>query len=214
MKYTKLFRIEPGSKVDLAEIDAGFTDEHESQERALPEIELQPQDARTAIPDVRGGQALPAGLPSGRDLAGKDGTINHVLSAINSQGCTVTGFKVPTPEEAGHDFLWRYHQHVPRKGQVAIFNRSHYEDVLVQRVHDMVPKEVWSKRYEHINHFEQLLYDSDTHILKFYLHIDPRESSHASSSESTTRNATGRSAMATMRSGLTGTPTPRPSRRR
>ncbi len=176
MKYAKLFRVEPGSKVDLAEIDAGFTDEHESQERALPEIESYSRKMRELqyLMYAEGKRSLLVCL-QGRDAAGKDGTINHVLSAMNPQGCTVTGFKVPTPEEAAHDFLWRYHQHVPRKGQVAIFNRSHYEDVLVQRVHDMVPKEVWSKRYEHINHFERLLYDSDTHILKFYLHIDPRE---------------------------------------
>jgi PPK2 family polyphosphate:nucleotide phosphotransferase len=111
----------------------------------------------------------------GRDAAGKDGTINHVLSAMNPQGCTVTGFKVPSKEEAAHDFLWRYHQHTPGKGQVAIFNRSHYEDVLVVRVHDLVPKKVWFRRYEHINDFEKMLYDNGTHILKFYLHIDPEE---------------------------------------
>ncbi len=87
----------------------------------------------------------------------------------------MTGFKVPSSEEAAHDFLWRYHQHTPAKGQVAIFNRSHYEDVLVQRVHNMVPKNVWSQRYEHINNFEKMLYDNGTHILKFYLHIDSDE---------------------------------------
>jgi PPK2 family polyphosphate:nucleotide phosphotransferase len=82
---------------------------------------------------------------------------------------------VPSKEEAAHDFLWRYHQHTPGKGQVAIFNRSHYEDVLVVRVHDLVPKKVWSQRYEQINAFEQMLADNGTHILKFYLHIDPEE---------------------------------------
>ncbi len=111
----------------------------------------------------------------GRDAAGKDGTINHVLGAMNPQGCTVTGFKVPSKDEAAHDFLWRYHQHTPSKGQVAIFNRSHYEDVLVVRVHDLVPKAVWSKRYAQINDFEKTLADNGTHILKFYLHIDPEE---------------------------------------
>jgi PPK2 family polyphosphate:nucleotide phosphotransferase len=82
---------------------------------------------------------------------------------------------VPSREEAAHDFLWRYHKAVPAKGQVAIFNRSHYEDVLVVRVHNMLPKKIWSKRYEHINNFEQMLYENGTHILKFYLHIDPDE---------------------------------------
>jgi PPK2 family polyphosphate:nucleotide phosphotransferase len=111
----------------------------------------------------------------GRDAAGKDGTINHVLGAMNTQGCSGTGFKVPSQEEAAHDFLWRYHQHTPRRGQVAIFNRSHYEDVLVVRVHDLVPKKVWSRRYELINDFERMLYENGTHILKFYLHIDAEE---------------------------------------
>jgi PPK2 family polyphosphate:nucleotide phosphotransferase len=111
----------------------------------------------------------------GRDAAGKDGTINHVLTAMNPQGCTVTGFKVPSREEAAHDFLWRYHQHTPGRGQVAIFNRSHYEEVLVQRVHNMVPKKVWSRRYGHINDFENILHENGTNILKFYLHIDADE---------------------------------------
>jgi PPK2 family polyphosphate:nucleotide phosphotransferase len=94
---------------------------------------------------------------------------------MNPQGCTVTGFKVPTPEEAAHDFLWRYHKAAPGKGRVAIFNRSHYEDVLVVRVHSLVPKEVWSKRYEQINDFERTLHEGGTDILKFYLHIDADE---------------------------------------
>jgi PPK2 family polyphosphate:nucleotide phosphotransferase len=94
---------------------------------------------------------------------------------MNPQGCSVTGFKVPSKDEAAHDFLWRYHKHTPAKGQVAIFNRSHYEDVLVQRVHEMVPSAVWSKRYDHINAFERMLADNGTHILKFYLHIDSDE---------------------------------------
>ena len=111
----------------------------------------------------------------GRDAAGKDGTINHVLSAMNPQGCTVTGFKVPSAEEAAHDFLWRYHQAMPPKGHVAIFNRSHYEDVLVVRVHNLVPKKIWSQRYQQINDFEKMLSDNGIHILKFYLHIDPDE---------------------------------------
>ena len=153
----------------------------------------------------------------GRDAAGKDGTINHVLGAMNPQGCPVTGFKVPSKEEAAHDFLWRYHKAAPAKGQVAIFNRSHYEDVLVVRVHDLVPKSVWSKRYRHINAFEKMLHDNGTHILKFYLHIDPGEqanSSSGSSSASTTPPVTGRSATATTPSARSGTPTPGHSRTR
>ena len=97
------------------------------------------------------------------------------MTAMNPQGTTVTGFKQPTEEELAHDFLWRVHQHTPGRGQVAIFNRSHYEDVLVVRVHDLVPKSVWSKRYDQINAFEKLLVDSGTTIVKFFLLISPEE---------------------------------------
>jgi PPK2 family polyphosphate:nucleotide phosphotransferase len=109
------------------------------------------------------------------DAAGKDGTISHVLGAMNPQGCRVYGFKTPSTEELAHDFLWRFHQVAPGKGYVAVFNRSHYEDVLVVRVHKLVPKEVWSERYDEINEFERHLSDNGTHILKFHLHIDKEE---------------------------------------
>jgi PPK2 family polyphosphate:nucleotide phosphotransferase len=176
MKYSKMFRVEPGSKVNLAQVDAGFTDTHESHAHALPEIEVFTKKLRELqyLMYAEGQRSLLICL-QGRDAAGKDGTINHVLGAMNPQGCRVTGFKVPSTEEAAHDFLWRYHRAAPARGQVAIFNRSHYEDVLVVRVHALVPKAVWSKRYEHINQFEKLLYDNGTQILKFYLHIDPEE---------------------------------------
>ena len=176
MNYAKQFGVKPGSKVDLGKVDASFTDKHESHEQALPEIETYTQKLHDLqyLMYAEGKRSLLICL-QGRDAAGKDGTINHVLGAMNPQGCTVTGFKVPSKEEADHDFLWRYHQHTPGKGQVAIFNRSHYEDVLVVRVHDLVPKAVWSKRYAQINDFEKTLTDNDTHILKFYLHIDPDE---------------------------------------
>jgi len=176
MNYFKKFVVTPGSKVDLGMVDASFKDQHESHEHALPEIEAYEQKLHDLqyLMYAEGRRSLLICL-QGRDAAGKDGTINHVLGAMNPQGCPVTGFKVPSKEEAAHDFLWRYHQATPAKGQVAIFNRSHYEDVLVQRVHNMVPKNVWSGRYEHINNFEKLLYDNGTHILKFYLHIDPEE---------------------------------------
>ena len=111
----------------------------------------------------------------GLDAAGKDGTIKHFLGAMNPQGCTVTQFRQPSAEEAAHDFLWRVHRATPGRGDVAIFNRSHYEDVLVVRVHDLVPKSVWSLRYERINAFEQELIDHDTQILKFFLHISSEE---------------------------------------
>lgn len=109
------------------------------------------------------------------DTGGKDGTIRHVFEGVNPQGVKVASFKAPTRQELAHDYLWRIHKHTPGKGEIVIFNRSHYEDVLVVRVHDLVPEVVWSKRYEHIAAFEKTLADEGTTILKFYLHIDKDE---------------------------------------
>jgi PPK2 family polyphosphate:nucleotide phosphotransferase len=111
----------------------------------------------------------------GLDTSGKDGTIAHVMASMNPQGCDVASFKVPTPLEAAHDFLWRIHQQTPPKGMITIFNRSHYEDVLVTRVHKLVSDDVVKKRYAHIKNFEQLLADNNTIILKFFLHISKDE---------------------------------------
>ena len=111
----------------------------------------------------------------GRDTSGKDGLIRHLLTHINAQSCNVIPFKVPTKEDLRHDFLWRIHPHAPGRGSMAIFNRSHYEDVLVVRVHNLVPEEAWRRRYDHINAFERLLSDSNTILLKFYLHISKEE---------------------------------------
>jgi|SRR5215469_5051626 len=109
------------------------------------------------------------------DTGGKDGTIRHVMSGVNPQGCRVTSFKVPSAEEREHDFLWRIHKAVPTLGEIGIFNRSHYEDVLVVRVHGLVSKNVWSKRYDQINAFEEYLTKNGVTILKFYLHISKEE---------------------------------------
>jgi PPK2 family polyphosphate:nucleotide phosphotransferase len=111
----------------------------------------------------------------GIDASGKDGTINKVMEAFNPQGCPVTGFKVPSNEELAHDYLWRVHKAVPRKGEIGIFNRSHYEDVLVVRVHNIVPRKVWSGRYDQINAFEKMLTENGTTIVKFFLTIDRDE---------------------------------------
>ncbi|MBO0721238.1 MAG: polyphosphate kinase 2 family protein [Blastocatellia bacterium] len=111
----------------------------------------------------------------GRDTSGKDGTIKAVMGPLNSVGCTVASFKVPTEKELAHDFLWRVHRQTPGHGEIAIFNRSHYEDVLVVRVHKLVPDKIWRARYVQINNFEKLLADSQTIILKFYLHISKKE---------------------------------------
>jgi PPK2 family polyphosphate:nucleotide phosphotransferase len=109
------------------------------------------------------------------DAGGKDGTIRHVMTGLNPQACRVTSFKVPSGEEAAHDFLWRVHKAAPRRGEIEIFNRSHYEDVLVARVHKLVPKSVWQARYDQINQFEKILVDNKTIILKFFLHISKEE---------------------------------------
>ncbi len=109
------------------------------------------------------------------DTGGKDGTIRTLLEKVNPQGVKIANFKTPTPIELAHDYLWRVHARVPGKGEMVIFNRSHYEDVLVVRVHELVPKEVWKKRFEQINAFERMLAEEGTTILKFYLHIDKEE---------------------------------------
>ncbi len=111
----------------------------------------------------------------GRDASGKDGVIRNVFGACNPQGCMISGFKAPTDLELAHDYLWRVHQVVPPRGYIGIFNRSHYEDVLVVRVRNLVPKDVWQKRYRQINDFEQMLSENGVVILKFFLHISPEE---------------------------------------
>jgi PPK2 family polyphosphate:nucleotide phosphotransferase len=176
VNYSKKFKVKPRKKINLNKIDAEFSSYSTSHDQALVQIETFKKKIFELqyLLYAEGKQSLLICL-QGRDAAGKDGTINHIFSAMNPQGCIATSFKVPSREEAAHDFLWRYHKAAPGRGQVAIFNRSHYEEVLVQRVHEMVPKKIWSKRYEHINDFEKMLYENGTHILKFYLHIDADE---------------------------------------
>lgn len=168
--------VPPGSKVKLADIDPAFHGSHETHEEALADLEK--EVARlTRLQYLLYAEKKHALLLvlQGIDAAGKDGTCWHVMSAMNPQGTTVTGFKQPTEEERAHDFLWRIQQHTPALGQVAVFNRSHYEDVLVVRVHDLVPKDVWSKRYKLINDFEAILADHGTTVIKFFLYISPEE---------------------------------------
>jgi PPK2 family polyphosphate:nucleotide phosphotransferase len=176
MDYRKKFAVEPGAKVRLAKIDPSYTGKHESQDEALPEIQknLERLGKLQYLLYADGNQSLLVVLQA-LDAAGKDGTIRHVFSGTNPQGTFVFGFKKPTEEEAAHDFLWRAHRRTPGKGEVVIFNRSYYEDVLVVRVHKLVPHSVWSKRFELINDFESLLSRNKTTILKFYLHISPQE---------------------------------------
>lgn len=111
----------------------------------------------------------------GIDTSGKDSTIRHVISAFNPQSCTVKAFKEPTTEDLSHDFLWRIHKSAPAKGEIVIFNRSHYEDIIQPRVHKTIHKPIWSQRYEHINAFEKCLSDSNIKIIKFFLHISKEE---------------------------------------
>ena len=171
----QLLRVKPGLKIRLADIDPNETHGREKQRSAA---ELQKGlDRLTNLQDrLWAEQKHPVLIVlQGIDAAGKDGSVKHVMSAFNPMGCSVTSFKVPTAIELAHDYLWRTHQRAPGKGEIAIFNRSHYEDVLVVRVHDIVPKNVWSKRYEQINAFEALLASSGTTIIKFFLLIDKEE---------------------------------------
>jgi PPK2 family polyphosphate:nucleotide phosphotransferase len=176
MKYANRFRVAPGKKVKLEDIDPGFTDNHESHKEAAEEIERYQKKLRKLqeLLYADGRFALLICL-QGMDAGGKDGTINHILGAMNPQGCRVAAFKEPSAEELAHDFLWRIHQAAPAKGHVTIFNRSHYEDVLIVRVHNLVPRAVWSHRYDQINAFEKGLVEGNTHILKFFLHISKKE---------------------------------------
>ncbi|MGQ3675135.1 polyphosphate kinase 2 family protein [Xanthobacter sp. TB0139] len=169
-------RVQPGSKVRLKDIDASFHGDYTSAEHAKEDLDK--NVARmTELQEKLYGEKKHALLIvlQGIDSAGKDGTCWHVLRAMNPQGTQVKGFKQPTEEELAHDFLWRVHPHVPGLGQVGVFNRSHYEDVLVVRVHDLVPKSIWSERYELINDFEKMLTQHNVTILKFFLYISPEE---------------------------------------
>jgi PPK2 family polyphosphate:nucleotide phosphotransferase len=173
---TQLLRIEPGTQVHLADFDPAYTGDFAKKSEAKKDTKRNLKKLRK-LQDVLWAQGKHALLIvlQGIDTSGKDGTIAHVMSGVNPQGCQVTGFKVPTDEEINHDFLWRIHKVAPRRGHIGIFNRSHYEDVLVVRVHNLVPPEVWSGRYDQINAFEKLLAESGTTILKFFLFISRDE---------------------------------------
>ncbi len=176
MNYLERFKVTPGKRLRLKDIDPDFKDQHESHKQAEVEIAHYQQRLRTLqeLLYAERRQSVLICLQA-MDTGGKDGTINHVLGAMNPLGCRVVSFKQPMSEDLAHDFLWRIHKAVPARGEVAIFNRSHYEDVLIVRVHKIVPKDVWSSRYDRINEFEKGLVEAKTHILKFYLHISKEE---------------------------------------
>jgi PPK2 family polyphosphate:nucleotide phosphotransferase len=168
------YRVDPGEHVELADHDPADTGDFGGPDEAKVELaaltdriaELQEclyaEDERSLLVVLQG-----------IDAAGKDSTVKHVFRETNPQGCRVYAFKEPSDEESAHDFLWRYHQHTPADGMIHIFNRSHYEDVLVVRVKDLVPEELWRSRYDSINDFERILVREGTTMLKFFLHISP-----------------------------------------
>jgi PPK2 family polyphosphate:nucleotide phosphotransferase len=170
------YRAKPGKKIRLSKIataDKGhFDDKDHAAEVMAKDLKKLAQLQELLYADARHAVLI---VLQAMDTGGKDGTIDHVFSSVNPQGCRVTSFKQPTPLELKHDFLWRIHQAAPAKGMIEIYNRSHYESVLVERVHDLVPKKVWSRRYDRINDYEKLLTDEGTTILKFFLHISKDE---------------------------------------
>jgi PPK2 family polyphosphate:nucleotide phosphotransferase len=158
--------------VKLADYDANYRGEYRNKkagEKHLAELQVQLSALQERL-YAESKQSLLIVLQA-MDTGGKDSTIKHVFAPVNPQGLRISSFKSPTPKELSHDFLWRIHQKTPANGEIGIFNRSHYEDVLIVRVNKLVPDEVWKARYEHINNFEKNLVDSGTRVLKFYLHI-------------------------------------------
>jgi PPK2 family polyphosphate:nucleotide phosphotransferase len=176
MNYHKKFRVKPGDRIRLKDFDPQFAGKYESKNLALREIEkLQKRMHELQFQlYAEAKQSLLICLQA-PDAGGKDGVIRHVMDAMNPQSCRVVSFKQPSLEQRAHDFLWRIEQETPRRGEIVIFNRSHYEDVLVVRVHNLVSKKIWSRRYEQINEFEERLVANETHILKFFLHISKKE---------------------------------------
>ena len=172
-----MYRIPPDTRVDLSDWDPRDRSRFDGGKKASKAV-LEMLNGRLRnlqeLLYAEGKHKLLIVLQA-TDTGGKDGVIRHVFRGVNPQGVKVANFKVPTPKELAHDYLWRIHQHTPGSGEIAIFNRSHYEDVLVVRVHELVPQEVWERRYDHINAFERMLADEGTTILKFFLHISKEE---------------------------------------
>lgn len=176
MNYRKKFIVAPGEKLRLSKIDTSYSGKHETHETAAEDTarDVARMDRLQYLLYADASRSVLIVL-QGLDAAGKDGVIRHLFSGMDAQGVYVAPFKQPTRAELAHDFLWRVHRCAPGKGEVGIFNRSHYEDVLVVRVHKLVPREICSRRYDLINGFEKMLNENGTRILKFYLHISQEE---------------------------------------
>ncbi len=170
------WKVEEGSKVKLKDYDPNYVDKYTDRALASAELEKLSEELSQLQQLLAAAQhhSLLMVL-QGMDTSGKDGTIRQVMAHVNPQGCEVRSFKGPAPREQAHDFLWRIHRVTPGRGMISIFNRSHYEDVLVVRVHNLVPEKIWRRRYSAINNFEQMLAENDMIILKFYLHISNQE---------------------------------------
>ena len=176
MGMSEKLRVKPGRKISLSDYRTDATPGYKTRpdgDGDLDESTLKLAELQYRL-YAENKRALLIVLQA-MDTGGKDGTIRHVMSGLNPSGCRVKSFKVPTDEELDHDYLWRIHNAVPPRGEFGIFNRSHYEDVIVVRVHQIVPSSVWGKRYEEINAFEKHLVENDVTILKFFLHISKAE---------------------------------------
>lgn len=172
---SQIIKPEPHTPIQLSDFDPNYTGGLNKEETKAATKLLQKQmEHLQEMMYAQGKYSLLIVLQA-MDAGGKDSTIEKVFEGLNPQGIVVSNFKKPSPRELSHDFLWRIHRATPRKGYIGIFNRSHYEDVLVVRVNNLVHKDVWSKRYDHINNFERLLTDSGTRIIKFFLHISKEE---------------------------------------
>jgi len=168
-------RVRSGEKLDLAKLDASVDGGMEKEDGLVRADDLGKELTELQELLYAAGQTPLLIVLQGRDTSGKDGTIRFLLRYLNAQGTRVASFKVPTPVELAHDYLWRCHAQTPGKGETVIFNRSHYEDVLVVRVHELAPEEVWKKRFGHINDWEKLLTDCGTTVIKIFLHISKDE---------------------------------------
>jgi len=176
MKLVKSLQVAPGDKINLNDYDPDETfglKNDETSQKMVQKLVARLADLQYLLYASKEYSLLI--ILQGMDCSGKDGTIRQVMSQVNPQGCRVTSFKAPSAQEAAHDFLWRIHPAVPDRGMIGIFNRSHYEDVLIVRVHKLVSESIWSARYKEINSFEKILTENNVRLLKFYLHISRQE---------------------------------------